>query len=368
MGIPFYIGMIAPFILIYIFNWVVFMMIMVSIIRKNCQQSSPKGSVENPNSTISSRQQFIIAIVLSVLFGLGWGIGLLATEKINNTSVRDMFASLFIIITSFHGLLIFIFHCARSKDAREEWLKWFFKATKRDLSDLTSSVFDHVYRHRNPNSSQPPFQPTTCKAIKMTHLPPSFASRPFSATNDPGTLKVVSMNDYELESVVDQHTMQEHHCDKAMEAEKAMETERAMEAEMETEITKVDLAEVKPKQAIASMPDSNATSSNQDNHIFREDPAAVIVHVPDDGNDEPRDRFVSTHYASVTAAEKIKSNPPQSTASYGKQTPKDADKEKKQELCLASLDEDEKGARKDADQPRGVFDEDETPSEEVKPN
>ena len=138
-----------------------------------------------------------------------------------------MFASLFIIITSFHGLLIFFLHCARSKDAREEWLKWFFKATKRDLSDLTSAIIDRVYRHRNANSSQPPIQATTSKATKLIRLTPSFASQSSSATNDPSTLKVASMNDCELGSVVDQHTTQEDGC------------EKAMEAEMETELTKV---------------------------------------------------------------------------------------------------------------------------------
>ena len=136
MGIPFYTGTIAPFVFIYIFNWVVFIIVMVSIIHKNCQQLSLKGSAKNPSSAISSRRQFMITIVLSVLFGLGWGIGFLATEKIHNTSIRDMFASLFIIIASFHRLLIFILYCALSKDAREEWLKWFFKATKKDPQTL----------------------------------------------------------------------------------------------------------------------------------------------------------------------------------------------------------------------------------------
>ena len=137
---------------------------------------------------------------------------------------------------------------------------------------------------------------------------------------------------------------------------------------METELTKVDLAEVKPQQATASMPDSDATSSDQlGTRIFHEDPAAVIVHVPDDGNDEPGDRFLSTQYASVTAEEKTKSNPLQSMASYGKQTPEDVEKEKMPELCLASLDEDEKDAGKDAEQPKEVLDENEKQQpEEVK--
>ena len=328
------------------------MIIMVSIIRKNCQRSSLKGSAKNPNSMISSRQQFMITIALSILFGLGWGIGLLATEKTKNTSVRDMFASLFIIITSFHGLLIFIFHCARSKDAREEWLKWFFKATKSNLSQLTS-LFGHVYRHRNTNASQLPIQATTSKATRMTRLPPTFASQSSSTTNDPGTLKIVSVNDYELGSVVDQPTMQQDGCENATEAE------QAMQAEMETVLTRVDLVEVKAQQATAPMPDSDATTSDQGTLIFCEDPVAVIVHVPDDGNDdEPGDRFPSTHYASMAAKAKIKSHQLQSMASSEKQALEDMKIKKVQELCLATIDEDEKDAGKDAEQLNEVLDED----------
>ena len=155
------------------------------------------------------------------------------------------------------------------------------------------------------------------------------------------------MIDHELSNVVEQHSMQEDGC------------ENAKEAEMETELTKVDLAEVKSQQATASMPDSNATSSDQGTRISHGDPAAVIVHVPVDGNDEPGDRSLSTQYASVAAEEQIKSNPLQSTASFGKQTPDDVEMEKIQELCLISLDEDEKDVGKDAQQPKQVLDEDE---------
>ena len=290
----------------------------------------------------------MIAIVLSILFGLGWGIGLLATEKISSTSIRDMFASLFIIITSFHGLFVFILHCARSKDSRDEWLKWFFKATKRDLSDLTSSVFDHFHHHRNANSSQPSVKTTTSKATKMIDLPPSFASLSYSTTSSLDTVKIVSVNDRELGNVVDHETTRElDGC------------EKAMEAEMETELTKVDLAEVKAQQAPASMLDSDATSSNQGTQIFHEDPVAVKVHVTDDGNSDPEDKFPFTQRKSLTAVEKMKSYPLQSASSDREQTPEDREMEKMEELCQHSLGEVEKDAGKDAEQPKEDIDEDE---------
>ena len=115
-----------PFIVIYVFNWIVFSIIIISILWNNCHKRSLKGIGHSQKSGMSSLQQFMIALMLSVLFGIGWGIGLLATEELESTVVRDLFSSLFVIVTSFHGMLIFILYCVRSKEARKEWRAWFF--------------------------------------------------------------------------------------------------------------------------------------------------------------------------------------------------------------------------------------------------
>ena len=61
------------------------------------------------------------------MFGLGWGIGLLATQDIySNKTVHDIIAALFILLTTFHGVFIFIMHCLRSEKVRKVWKKWFF--------------------------------------------------------------------------------------------------------------------------------------------------------------------------------------------------------------------------------------------------
>ena len=126
---------------------------------------------------------------------------------------------------------------------------------------------------------------------------------------------------------------------------------------------------MKAQKVTAPMDDSDVNSSDQSAHIFHEDPAAVIVHVPDDVNDEPGDRSLSTQYASVIAEEKIKSHQLQTMDSSGKQIPEDMKMEKVQELFLASLDEDEKDAGKYAQQPKEVLDGDEKQHpEEVQPD
>ena len=136
---PYYIGMIVPFLIIYLFNWVVFIIIIVSLLRKNFQ--SDIKTKDNNNITFV-RQQVIITVTLSILLGLGWGIGLLATQDIHtNKTVRDLFAALFVIITGFHGLFIFIMHCLRSKEVRNTWKRWSFGVTGKDFNELTVSAF-----------------------------------------------------------------------------------------------------------------------------------------------------------------------------------------------------------------------------------
>ena len=76
------------------------------------------------------------------MFGLGWGIGLLATQDIHtNKTVRDLFAAFFVLITAFHGLFIFIMHCLRSREVRTVWKRWFFNVSGKDFNELTVSVF-----------------------------------------------------------------------------------------------------------------------------------------------------------------------------------------------------------------------------------
>ena len=121
------------------FNWVVFVVIIVSLLRKKFQ-----SNIKSKKSTNTKfvREQLIIVTTLSILFGLGWGIGLLATQDIHtNKTVRDLFAALFVVITAFHGLFIFIMHCLRSKEVRSVWKRWLFNVSGKNRNELTTSMF-----------------------------------------------------------------------------------------------------------------------------------------------------------------------------------------------------------------------------------
>ena len=153
--------MIVPFLIIYLFNWVLFIIIIVSLLRKNLQSDI---KTKNNNNITFVRQQLSIAVTLSIMFGLGWGIGLLATQDIHtNKTVQDIFAALFVIITAFHGLFIFIMQCLRSEQVRITWKQWFSSITGKDFNELTSSTFS--------NKLKPPV-PVTADSLPMT-IPPT---------------------------------------------------------------------------------------------------------------------------------------------------------------------------------------------------
>ena len=132
-----------------------FFIIFVSLIQKSFQSSLKNVNSKNDKSKKSFvRQQLIIVTTLSILFGLGWGIGLLATRDIHtNKTVRNLFAALFVIITAFHGLLIFIMHCLRSKEVRNTWKRCIFGVTGKDISEF-SSLFSLKHQRKVQTSSR----------------------------------------------------------------------------------------------------------------------------------------------------------------------------------------------------------------------
>ena len=152
--VPFYFGVLVPFVIIYVFNWTLFVIIMLRLLGRRCKTKYNESSTKNQN--MSFKQQFMIAITLSLLFGLGWGVGLLATQSLYTvTAIRDTFAVLFILLTSFQGLFIFIMHCVRSKEVRKEWIKWGYRMVgKEPPLSVTNSSVSHFSTRRTTMRKQ----------------------------------------------------------------------------------------------------------------------------------------------------------------------------------------------------------------------
>ena len=152
-GVPYYIGLIVPFIVIYLFNWVIYSVILCTLLRKNCKKDE-RNCTDKPTKK-KAKQNFIAAITLSVLFGLGWGIGLVATQGLNPVpAIRTVFSAAFIICTAFQGLMVFCLQTLRSKEVRKLWNHCLFRVTGREISDIVSSVAGGHIRHKRQTLRQ----------------------------------------------------------------------------------------------------------------------------------------------------------------------------------------------------------------------
>ena len=114
---PFYFGFITPFILLHVFDWIMFIVILASIIKHK------KNITQSKDVRESQRDNVIIALSLAVVFGLGWGFGLLTTSS----SIRALtatFQAIFSIFVGAQGVLLFLLHGLRNSDVRELWKGW----------------------------------------------------------------------------------------------------------------------------------------------------------------------------------------------------------------------------------------------------
>ena len=121
--LPFYIGLIAPTAILYTFNFIMFILIMVSV----CKQRRP-GSVTEKSTLAFICKNAIIALTLSVLFGLGWGFGLAASGTPSEETTFTL-QLLFTIFVGCQGILIFVLHGVRKAEVQDEWKKWFYTVT-----------------------------------------------------------------------------------------------------------------------------------------------------------------------------------------------------------------------------------------------
>ena len=127
--------MILPFSLVTIFNWIMFVLIMVSI----CSHTQGPVSDKKEGSKLKAmRTNFTIATTLAVVFGLGWALGLAATS-LPVKEITLTFQILFSIFVGAQGILLFLLHGVRNKDIRNIWTRCFTAIGRK--SRITSTMF-----------------------------------------------------------------------------------------------------------------------------------------------------------------------------------------------------------------------------------
>ena len=134
---PFWVGTILPFGLVYVFNWIMFVIIMVSICKHTRSIHDSKGK---EGKLKSGRNNLVIAVSLALVFGLGWAIGLAATS-LPIKEITYVFQILFCILVGAQGVLIFFFQGVRNKDFRHFWRQIFYTVVhKTRLSSVLTTV------------------------------------------------------------------------------------------------------------------------------------------------------------------------------------------------------------------------------------
>ena len=105
-----------------------FVVIMVALCMHSRRTAVMSAKDTNMKSVIA--KHLLIAVVLSLLFGLGWAFGLIGTSSLPEEAYTPA-QYIFSIFMGIQGVLIFLFHAIRSPEAREEWKKWWYTATCR---------------------------------------------------------------------------------------------------------------------------------------------------------------------------------------------------------------------------------------------
>ncbi len=139
---PFYFGFILPFLGVYIFNWIFFVLIMISICRHTRETNILKENTSKEKTLTENirglKVNFIIALSLAVVLGLGWGFGLVATSS-NVVELTFTLQIIFGVFVGSQGVLIFILHGVRNEDFRKFWAGFVPALRKRFPRDTISS-------------------------------------------------------------------------------------------------------------------------------------------------------------------------------------------------------------------------------------
>ena len=121
----FWSGLLVPFGIIYIINWIIFILIFASLLcRPNVRKTGNNGNFHK------LKANFMIALGLSLLFGMGWAVGLLASSDLPG-AVRYPAEWIFTLMTAFLGVYLFALYILRSSEARGLWKRWFLCQRKK---------------------------------------------------------------------------------------------------------------------------------------------------------------------------------------------------------------------------------------------
>ena len=116
-------------------NWIIFVIIIASLVRKpDIRKETSKW-----RNLRKLKEYFIIALGLSLLFGTGWAVGLLASSELHD-AVRYPAEWIFTLMTAFLGVYLFAMYILRSAEARKLWKTWLLcQYKKKGTFEITNT-------------------------------------------------------------------------------------------------------------------------------------------------------------------------------------------------------------------------------------
>ena len=116
-------------------NWIIFILIFGSVLCRSGVKGTSRGE-----KLRKLKENFMIALGLSILFGMGWAVGLLASSDIP-PAVRYPAEWIFTLITALLGVYLFLLYVLRSAEGRGVWKRWLLCQSKRKRGvSFTSST------------------------------------------------------------------------------------------------------------------------------------------------------------------------------------------------------------------------------------
>ncbi|XP_078122096.1 uncharacterized protein LOC144527741 [Sander vitreus] len=151
--IAFYVAVVVYFCIIFLFNFVMFVVVLVQLCRikrQNPQNLQHRTTLQDVRSVVG----------ITILLGLTWGFAFFAWGPVNLP-----FMYLFTIFNSLQGFFIFVFHCAVKENVRKQWRtylccgrmrlaensEWSRTATQKTVN---KSSVTRLRSHHSSNSSQ----------------------------------------------------------------------------------------------------------------------------------------------------------------------------------------------------------------------
>ena len=109
-GLPFYIGIVVPVVLVVIKNFIILVLTLRGITKYRVRRDQKREAMTSVR----------IAFACSVLLATAWIFGIFTIGD-----SRNVFQWLFCVFNSLQGLLIFLFYTVRNPEARKQWIRVF---------------------------------------------------------------------------------------------------------------------------------------------------------------------------------------------------------------------------------------------------